>query len=58
MVKKWWKFHNICVIDISINNNFIGVGELISTNKSHGVNFIIYVQQIYLLIINLLVLDN
>ena len=58
LAKKWWEFFNICTIDISISNIFISVGKLISTNKNHGVNFIIYVQQIYLLVINILILDN
>ena len=58
LAKKWWKFFNICVIDISVSINFIGIEKLILTNKSHDVDFLIYVQKIYLLIINLLVLDN
>ena len=58
LAKKQWKFSNICVIDISVSNNFISIGELIPTNKSHSADFLIYVQQIYLIVINLLVLDN
>ena len=58
LAKKWWEFFNICVIDISVSINFIGIEKLILTNKSHGVDFLIYVQNIYLLIINMLVLDN
>ena len=58
LAKKWWKFSNICVIDIFVNKIFLGVKKLIPTDKSHSVDFLIYVQQIYLLIINLLVLDN
>ena len=44
LAKKLWKFSNIYVIDIFVNNNFINVGELIPTDKSHGIDFIIYVQ--------------
>ena len=58
LVKKRWEFSNICAIDIFISNNFIGVEELILINKSHNMNFLIYAQYIYLLVINLLVLDN
>ena len=58
LVKKQWKFSNIYVIDISISNSFIGVGELIPTNKSYSIDFLIYVHHIYLLVINMLVLDN
>ena len=58
LTKKWWELSNICVINISINNSFIGIEKLILANKNHGVNFLIYVQQIYLLAITLIVLDN
>ena len=34
LAKKQWKLSNICVINISVNNNFIGVGQLIPTKKS------------------------
>ena len=44
LAKNWWEFSNICLIDISVNNNFIGVGELISIDKSHNVDFLIYMQ--------------
>ena len=44
LTKKLWEFFNICAIDIYVNNNLIGVGELIPTKKSHSVNFLIYVQ--------------
>ena len=58
---KYWFKNYVCVIDISINNNFIdfiGVGELIPINKNHDMNFLIYMQHIYLLAINLFILDN
>ena len=58
LTKKWWEFSNIYIINIFVSNNFIGVGELLSTDKSYRVDFLIYVQHIYLLIINLLVFDN
>ena len=58
LAKKWWEFSNICAIDIFVNNKFFGVGELTPIDKSNGVIFLIYIQQIYLLVINLLILDN
>ena len=58
LTKKLWKFSNVCVTDISVINNFICIKELIGTDKSDGMNFLIYMQQIYLLIINLLILNN
>ena len=52
LIKKRWEFSDICIIDIFVSNNFIGVGELIPINKSHGMNFLIYVQHIYLFILD------
>ena len=58
LTKKWWEFSNIYATNIFVTNNFVSVGKSIPTNKNYSMNFLIYVQQIYLLIINLLILDN
>ena len=43
LTKKLWEFSNICAIDIFISNNFINVRELIPIDKSHDMDFLIYV---------------
>ena len=58
LAKNWWEFSNKCITNISISNNFIGVRKLIPRNKSHSMNFLIYYQQINLLVIDLSILDN
>ena len=66
-MKSWqkrWEIFNICLINTNINNSFIGIRELIPTNKiykcllKNNGNFLAHVQQIYLIVIGLLVLKN